>query len=56
MDEVLDGFESFAEEEGGLGVALGGCLGVLGVGELDGIEDVRRRGRVTHCYNKFVIN
>lgn len=44
MDEVLDGFESFAEEEGGLGVALGGCLGVLGVGELDGIEDVRRRG------------
>lgn len=56
MDEVLDGLEPFAEEEGGLRVVLGGCLGILGVGDVDGIEDIRRRGRVTHCYNKFVIN
>lgn len=56
MDELLDGFESFAEEEGRLGVVLGCCLGILGVGDVDGVEDVGRRGRVAHCYNKFVIN
>ena len=56
MDELLNGFESFIEKEGWLRVVLGCCLGILSVGDVDRIEYVRGRGRMAHCYNKFVIN